>query len=115
MAVHFKFRSAAEFDRVEFGEPFISVRDLKRKIAEQKRLSNCQDFDLLITHAQTGEQYNDENALVPKDTTVIIKRVPAEITKAGVSLSQPLMNLVIWMLICVGILISKQLLMELQI
>jgi hypothetical protein len=55
MAVQFKFRSAVEFNSVGVEGPFISVRDLKRKIAEHKNLSKCKDFDLLITDAQTGE------------------------------------------------------------
>lgn len=57
--------------------PFISVGDLKRKIAEHKNLSKCKDFDLLITDAQTGEEYYDESILIPTNTSVIIKRVPA--------------------------------------
>lgn len=84
MAVQFKFRSAVEFNSVGVEGPFISVGDLKRKIAEHKNLSKCKDFDLLITDAQTGEEYYDESILIPTNTSVIIKRVPVARTKPDV-------------------------------
>lgn len=86
MAVQFKFRSAVEFNSVGVEGPFISVGDLKRKIAEHKNLSKCKDFDLLITDAQTGEEYYDESILIPTNTSVIIKRVPVARPKSAVVL-----------------------------
>lgn len=86
MAVQFKFRSAVEFNSVGVEGPFISVRDLKQKIAEHKNLSKCKDFDLLITDAETGEEYNDESISIPTNTSVIIKRVPAAQPKSAVVL-----------------------------
>ncbi|BFI08027.1 E3 ubiquitin-protein ligase RBBP6 [Marchantia polymorpha subsp. ruderalis] len=77
MALHFKFRSAVEYDSVNIEGHFISVASLKDKIIEAKNLGKGTDFDLLITNAQTGEEYSDDAFLVPKNTSVIIKRVPA--------------------------------------
>ncbi|OVA08364.1 zinc finger protein [Macleaya cordata] len=78
MSVRFKFRSSVNFDSVDIdNKPFISVRDLRSKIMDQKNLKICQDFDLVISAADTGEEYEDENFLVPSGSSVIIKRVPA--------------------------------------
>ncbi|XP_057850363.2 E3 ubiquitin ligase PARAQUAT TOLERANCE 3 isoform X1 [Cryptomeria japonica] len=84
MVVHFKFRSAVEFDSVELEGPSISIRDLKQKIAYHKKLNTCKDFDLLITNAETGQEYIDDSILVPQNTSVIIKRVPAARPKSAV-------------------------------
>ncbi|KAG6551945.1 hypothetical protein Mapa_006562 [Marchantia paleacea] len=81
MALHFKFRSAVEYDSVNIEGHFISVANLKDKIIVAKNLGKGTDFDLLITNAQTGEEYSDDAFLVPKNTSVIIKRVPATRTK----------------------------------
>eukprot|EP00249_Psilotum_nudum_P023482 c28890_g1_i5 orf=401-3727(+) len=81
MAVHFKFRSAVEYDSVGIDGHFISIANLKEKIVEQKSLGKGADFDLVITNAQSGEEYTDDNQLLPKNTSVIIKRVPATRSK----------------------------------
>ncbi|CAK9212093.1 unnamed protein product [Sphagnum troendelagicum] len=77
MAVHFKFRSAMEYDSIDIDGPFIAIGGLKEKIVEHKNLRSATDIDLLITNAQTGEEYTDDSFLVLKNTSVIIKRVPA--------------------------------------
>ncbi|XP_024544726.1 E3 ubiquitin ligase PARAQUAT TOLERANCE 3 [Selaginella moellendorffii] len=79
MAVHFKFRSAVAYDSISLDDLHISVRNLKQRIVEHKNLASNRtiDFDLVITDSQTGEEYRDENSLVPRNTSVIIKRVPA--------------------------------------
>lgn len=55
MAIHFKFRSAVEYDSIDIDGPFISIGSLKEKIVEHKNLGRATDFDLLITNAQTAE------------------------------------------------------------
>ncbi|KAG0624772.1 hypothetical protein M758_2G002700 [Ceratodon purpureus] len=81
MAIHFKFRSAVEYDSIDIDGPFISIGSLKEKIVEHKNLGRATDFDLLITNAQTAEEYMDDSFLLPKNTSVIIKRVPASRSK----------------------------------
>ncbi|KAJ7514164.1 hypothetical protein O6H91_23G031200 [Diphasiastrum complanatum] len=76
MAVHFKFRSAVDYDSILIDDQFISVANLKDRIIEQKNLGKSTDFKLVITDAQSGEEY-DESFLVPRNASVIIKRVPA--------------------------------------
>uniref|UniRef100_A0A0A1XQR7 E3 ubiquitin-protein ligase RBBP6 n=1 Tax=Zeugodacus cucurbitae TaxID=28588 RepID=A0A0A1XQR7_ZEUCU len=76
MSVHYKFKSALDFDTVTFDGLNISVGDLKKAIIHQKRLGKVTDFDLQITNAQTKEEYQDDSALIPKNTSLIIARIP---------------------------------------
>ena len=55
MSVHYKFKSALEYDTVTFDGLHISVRDLKKAILHQKRIGKNTDFDLQVTNAQTKE------------------------------------------------------------
>ena len=59
MSVHYKFKSALEYDTVTFDGLHISVRDLKKSILQQKRIGKNTDFDLQITNAQTKEGNSD--------------------------------------------------------
>ncbi|CAG9824598.1 unnamed protein product [Phaedon cochleariae] len=76
MSVHYKFKSALEYDTVTFDGLHISVKDLKNSIIQQKRIGKSTDFDLQVTNAQTKEVYEDENALIPKNTSLLIARIP---------------------------------------
>ncbi|XP_022718931.1 E3 ubiquitin ligase PQT3-like isoform X2 [Durio zibethinus] len=76
MAVYYKFKSARDFDSISMDGPFISVGTLKEKIFESKHLGRGTDFDLIVTNAQTNEEYLDEAMLIPKNTSVLICRVP---------------------------------------
>lgn len=98
MSVHYKFKSTLHFDTITFDGLHISVADLKKEIVQQKRLGKIIDFDLQITNAQNKEgkyygyiysldnilkvnvsfvaEYKDDNFLIPKNTTLIISRIP---------------------------------------
>lgn len=55
MSVHYKFKSALDYDTISFDGLHISVADLKKEIIQKKKLGKTQDFDLQITNAQTKE------------------------------------------------------------
>ncbi|XP_065624559.1 E3 ubiquitin ligase PQT3-like isoform X2 [Quercus suber] len=76
MAVYYKFKSAKDYDSIPMDGPFLSVGTLKEKIFESKHLGRGTDFDLVVTNAQTNEEYLDEAMLIPKNTSVLIRRVP---------------------------------------
>ena len=103
MSIHYKFKSAIDYDTITFDGLHISVSDLKKSIVHQKRLGKATDFDLMITNAQTNEGeglfknillmavvcfgflyccffssavYTDESSLIPKNTSLIVARVP---------------------------------------
>lgn len=99
MSVHYKFKSALEYDTVTFDGLHISVKDLKHAIIQQKRIGKNTDFDLQVTNAQTkeGKQqksiesrkkidnltsllvYEEENTLIPKNTSLLIARIPTSV------------------------------------
>ncbi|XP_022904042.2 E3 ubiquitin-protein ligase RBBP6 isoform X1 [Onthophagus taurus] len=76
MSVHYKFKSALEYDTITFDGLHISVKDLKNAIVQQKRIGKNTDFDLQVTNAQTKEVYDDEEALIAKNTSLLIARIP---------------------------------------
>ncbi|XP_055556018.1 E3 ubiquitin-protein ligase RBBP6-like [Falco biarmicus] len=79
--VHYKFSSRLNSDVVTFHGPHISLRDLRRQIMGRERLkaTHC---DLQVTNAQTMEEYTDDNALIPRHSSVTVRRVPVRGVKA---------------------------------
>ncbi|KAM6388804.1 E3 ubiquitin-protein ligase RBBP6-like [Pluvialis apricaria] len=79
--VHYKFASRLRYDRVIFQGREISLSDLKHQIMGREKLkaSNC---DLRISNAQMDEEYTDDNALIPKNSSVTVRRIPAGRVKA---------------------------------
>ncbi|KAL3383105.1 hypothetical protein AABB24_002545 [Solanum stoloniferum] len=74
--VYFKYKSAKDYDSIPILDHFISVGNLKSKIFESKRYGWGKDFDLLLTNAQTNEDYVDHATLIPRNTSVLIHRLP---------------------------------------
>ncbi|KAL9653097.1 hypothetical protein ABK040_006315 [Willaertia magna] len=76
MSVFYKFKSAKDYDTISFEGSHISLGRLKQSIVAQKKLPKSQDYDLLLENAQNGEVYKYDSDLVPKNTSVLVKRVP---------------------------------------
>lgn len=76
MSVRFKFKNDLDFHSVPCDGLNISVKDLKRSIVRQNKLGKETDFDLLISNFTTGQVYNNEAELIPKNTTVTVQRSP---------------------------------------
>jgi E3 ubiquitin-protein ligase RBBP6 len=76
MAVHFKFKSSKAFESVTFDGPFISVANLKEMIIDKKKLRNGTDYDIKLSKPENDEEYTDEECLVPKNTSVLVRRIP---------------------------------------
>lgn len=79
--VHYKFSSKLNYDTVTFDGLHITLSDLKRQIMGREKLKAA-DCDLQITNAQTKEEYTDDGALIPKNSSVIIRRIPIGGVKA---------------------------------
>ncbi|XP_049924463.1 E3 ubiquitin-protein ligase RBBP6-like isoform X3 [Epinephelus moara] len=73
--VHYKFSSKLSYDTVVFDGPHITLRDLKRQIMGREKL-RAGDCDLQITDAQSKEEYTDDEGLISKGSSVIIRRIP---------------------------------------
>jgi E3 ubiquitin-protein ligase RBBP6 len=63
-----------------FDGSYITVAQLKQAIFHQKKLGKTPDVDLVLTNASTKEEYRDEGFLVPKNTSVTVRRVPLSAT-----------------------------------
>ncbi|XVF16512.1 hypothetical protein REPUB_Repub10bG0037500 [Reevesia pubescens] len=74
--VYYKFKSSRDYHSIPIDAPFISVSACKAQIFASKRYSIGKDFDLLISHAQTDEQYADGSSLIPANSSLLIRRVP---------------------------------------
>lgn len=83
MSIHFKFKSAKEFDTVTFPGTVIRVIDLKKAIVDKKKLNKGLDFDLVITDAQSGKVYDEESTQLPRNTSVTVKRIPSQHPGSG--------------------------------
>ncbi|XP_010440013.1 PREDICTED: E3 ubiquitin-protein ligase RBBP6-like isoform X2 [Camelina sativa] len=89
MAIYYKFKSARDYDTIPMDGPFISVGILKEKIYETKHLGSGKDLDIVISNAQTNEEYLDEAMLIPKNTSVLIRRVPGRPRIRVITIPEP--------------------------
>ncbi|GLT55782.1 hypothetical protein SLA2020_288740 [Shorea laevis] len=76
MAVYYRYNSERVFDSIAINLPFISVGNFKERIFESTRFGRGKDFDLVVTNAHTNEEYLDEAMMIPKNSSVLIRRVP---------------------------------------
>ncbi|XP_074710252.1 E3 ubiquitin-protein ligase RBBP6-like [Strix uralensis] len=76
--VHYKFFSQLCYDTVTFSGLHISLGNLKRQIMGRQKLKAA-TCNLQISNTQTREdawEYTDDNSLIPKNSSVIVRRVP---------------------------------------
>jgi E3 ubiquitin-protein ligase RBBP6 len=76
MSVRFKFKNDIEYSAIPCDGFHISVHDLKRAIIRAKRLGRVTDFDLDVTNHQDGKVFENDETLIPKNSTLIIVRKP---------------------------------------
>ena len=53
--VHYKYRNSLDYDTITFDGLHISLDDLRKAIAKQKKLGKSTDFVLQVINAQTKE------------------------------------------------------------
>jgi len=77
MSVHYKFKSSKEFSTVTFDGAYIALDELKQRIIEQKKLAKTNaEYDLEVINAQSQEAYTNPKHPVPRNTSVIVRRIP---------------------------------------
>ncbi|TFY78644.1 hypothetical protein EWM64_g5368, partial [Hericium alpestre] len=76
-SVFYKFRSQRDESRVTFDGTGISVFDLKKEVILANNLGKANDFDLAILDKSSGEEFKDDSHIIPRSSSVIVKRVPA--------------------------------------
>ena len=80
--VHFKFKSAISFDSVQFDGAFVTVGELKNLIAEKKGLGREATVELVLSDPRSHAEYNDDAHLLPKSTSVLVRRAPVSKLRA---------------------------------
>ncbi|KAH9913922.1 DWNN domain-containing protein [Fomitopsis serialis] len=74
-SVFYKFKSQRDESRVTFDGTGISVFDLKREIILANNLAKANDFDLVICDNSSGEEFKDDSHVIPRSSSVLVKRV----------------------------------------
>ena len=102
--IYYKFKSLKDYDvfKLDAGISGVTVWELKREIIEQKRLigklakdSGLPDFDLIFQNAQTGEEYLNDQQIIPRNSQIVVRRVPSYMSKNGGSSSRAFSTLTI--------------------
>ncbi|KAN0138571.1 DWNN domain containing protein [Lactarius tabidus] len=75
-SVFYKFKSQKAESRVTFDGTGISVFDLKKEIILANSLGKANDFDLVVFDGSSGEEFNDDSQIIPRSSSVVVKRVP---------------------------------------
>ncbi|OMJ08527.1 E3 ubiquitin-protein ligase RBBP6 [Smittium culicis] len=73
--IHYKFKAAKDYSTIVFDGLSISVFDLKQEILKAKKL-NVDEFDVNIINSQTNEEYSDDKAMIQRNTSVFVQRIP---------------------------------------
>ncbi|KAI6113022.1 DWNN domain-containing protein [Pisolithus sp. B1] len=76
--VFYRFKSQKDESRITFDGTGISVFDLKREIILANNLGKANDFDLYVYDASTQQEYRDDTQIIPRSSSVIVKRLPAQ-------------------------------------
>ncbi|TRM65599.1 DWNN domain-containing protein [Schizophyllum amplum] len=76
-SVFYRFASRKDESRVTFDGTGISIFDLKREIILANNMSKANDFDLYVFNATTQEEYADDTTIVPRSSSILVKRRPA--------------------------------------
>ena len=77
MSIFYKFGvEAGDAQNVTCDGMDMSLGDLKLAVVDQRRIKNVTDYDLQVENGQTGNVYTVEAELIPRGTTVLIRRVP---------------------------------------
>ncbi|KAJ7116047.1 DWNN domain-containing protein [Mycena epipterygia] len=98
-SVFYKFNSRKDESRVTFDGTGISVFDLKRDIILANNMGKANDFDLFIYDSSSNKEFSDDSEIIPRSSSVIVKRRPAPrpgkgkasmyVAGAGVPTSEP--------------------------
>eukprot|EP01036_Dinobryon_divergens_P028075 gene28073-36964_t len=69
--------AAEKVEQILFSGNGIKLIELKKEIAEKKKFSNNLDYDLTVTD-ENGKEFLDDDEVVPKNASVVVKRLPAK-------------------------------------
>ena len=76
-AIFYKFKSQKDTSRILFDGTGLTVFDLKREIIYENKLGDGSDFQLRLYSPDTDEEYEDDSYVIPRSSSVIVRRSPA--------------------------------------
>lgn len=85
--INYRFRSYREYSTITFEGASLPLWELKYEIITQRKM-NSKDFDLLFFDAETSEPITDEYGPVPRNSNIIIHRIPLWMSKTGSQLRE---------------------------
>jgi protein MPE1 len=85
--IYYRFKSYKDFSTITFEGAGLSLWELKYEIVTQRKM-NSKDFDLIFYDEETNEQLLDEYAQVPRNSHIIVKRIPSWMSKTGFTLRE---------------------------
>jgi protein MPE1 len=74
--VRFKFKSEKKFQYLRLPGNRISLFDVKCAMVASARLNKGKDFDLAVSNADTGEEYTNDDQVIPANISIVVKRMP---------------------------------------
>ncbi|KAJ6227167.1 e3 ubiquitin-protein ligase rbbp6 [Anaeramoeba flamelloides] len=75
--IYYKYKSEKNYDHIPFDTASeITLSNLKRQILEKNESGSSVNFDIIISNAQTGEDYLDDSECIAKNTSVIVRITP---------------------------------------
>lgn len=74
-AIHFKLSSSNQYQKITFDGLDMSLSELKKAIMEKLKLKPTENA-LNLTNAHSLVEYKEDNALIPKNTMILVRRVP---------------------------------------
>ncbi|KAL5209788.1 hypothetical protein ABZP36_005411 [Zizania latifolia] len=85
--LYYKYKSGKETFTVPVPHSFVSVSELKQLILTSNKHGHGRTRgrgpreDIVISNAQTGQEFADESALIPQNSTVLIRRTAGQLSE----------------------------------
>ena len=83
--IYYRFRSQKDGSRILFDGTGLTVFDLKREIIQENKLGDGSGFQLRLYNPDTDEEYDEDQTVVPRSTSVVARRSPAASAGRGPS------------------------------
>ena len=90
--IFYRFKSQKTPSRILFDGTGLTVLDLKREIILNNKLGDGSDFQLKLYSLDTGDEIDEDQVVIPRSSSVVVKRSPAFKPNNGSILSGGGMN-----------------------
>lgn len=74
--IYYKLKSAIQQHHINFDGSVIQIGDVKRLVAQKQGLGPDGALELTLFDSNTGDEYVDDNKVIPRNTLVLVKRTP---------------------------------------